>query len=96
MGRSSGIGRGGCGAWALTAAVLALVACAPRPFSKPEIIAGGDRTVSIKAGQWSNTDGLANAYCADYGKRAVARGRTRLSGKQLTDLYIYDCVTDHK
>ena len=96
MARNIGFGRGGQGAWALTAAVLALAACAPRPFSKPEVIAGGDRTVSIKAGQWSYSDGLANAYCADYGKRAVARGRRRLSGTQLTDLYLYDCIDDHK
>jgi hypothetical protein len=77
-------------------AVFALAACAPRPFSKPEVVAGGDRTVSIKGGQWSNTDGAAEAYCANYGKRAVARGRTRASGKQLTELYIYDCVPDSR
>jgi hypothetical protein len=91
-----GMGRGGYGAWALTAAVLALVACAPRPFSKPEIVAGGEKTVTIKAGQWSNTDTVANAYCEAYGKRAVARGRKRLNETDLTDLYVYDCISGHK
>ena len=94
--RHSEIGRMGRGAAVLLATLLALAACAPKPFSKPEVIEGGDKTVSIKAGQWSNVDGVANRYCEGYGKRAVARGRTRVSGTDLTNLYIYDCVPDHK
>ncbi len=79
--------------WVPAAAALALAACA-KPLSSPEVIGGGEQTVSIKAGQWSNVDGAANRHCAKYGKRAVARGRTRLSGTEITNLYIYDCVTD--
>ena len=81
---------------ALLATLLVLATCAPRPFARPEVIAGGDRTVTIKGGQWSNTDGLANAYCAKFGKRAVARGRTRLNETNLTKLFVYDCEADHR
>ena len=90
------IGRqGGLGAWALAATLLALAACA-KPLSSPEVIGGGDRTVSIKAGQWSNVDAVATKHCANYGRRAIARGRTRLSGTELTYIYIYDCVADQR
>jgi hypothetical protein len=93
---SSETAQTGCGALALLAALLALGACAPRPFARAEVIAGGDRTVSIKAGQWSNTESLANAHCRKFGKRAIARGRTRLSERDLTDLFVYDCEPDHR
>ncbi len=85
--------RGGLASWALAVATVAVSACA-KPLSSPEVIGGGEQTVSIKAGQWSNVDGAANKHCAKYGKRAVARGRTRLSGTEITNLYIYDCVPD--
>ena len=90
------IGRqGGLAAWALAAATLTVAACA-KPLSSPEVIGGGDRTVSIKAGQWSNVDAVANRHCANYGRRAIARGRTRLSGTELTYIYNYDCVADQR
>ncbi len=93
---SDGIGRkGGRSSWLLAAAVLVLAACA-KPLSKPEVIGGGDKTVTIKAGQWSNVDGAANKHCESYGRRAVLRGRTRLSGTEMSNLYTYDCVPQRK
>ena len=81
--------------WVAAAAAFALAACA-RPLSSPEVIGGGDRTVSIKAGQWSNVDAVATRHCENYGRRAIARGRTRLSGTELTYIYNYDCVADQR
>ena len=93
---SGGIGRQrGHVVWAAAAVAFALAACA-KPLSKPEVIGGGDRTVTIKAGQWSNVDGAASKYCEGYGRRAVLRGRTRLSGTELSNLYTYDCVPGQK
>lgn len=83
------------GAWAAAAAAFALAACA-KPMSKPEIIGGGDKTVTIQAGQWSNVDGAASKHCESYGRRAVLRGRTRLSGTEMSNLYTYDCVPGRK
>jgi len=96
MSGSCWIGRKGShGAWALAMALFAVAACA-KPLSSPEVIGGGEQTVSIKAGQWSNVDAVANRHCANYGKRAIPKGRTRLSGTELTNIYIYDCVPDQR
>ncbi len=91
-----GVGRRrGRGVWAAAAAAFALAACA-KPMSKPEVIGGGDKTVTIQAGQWSNVDAVANRHCESYGRRAVLRGRTRLSGTEMSNLYNYDCVPQRK
>jgi hypothetical protein len=75
------------------AAVVSLLVwgCAPTPLAESRVIAGGSSTVSIEGGAWTNPDAAAEAYCDGFGKRAVLVGRRRLSDKNITDLFIYDC-----
>ena len=70
---------------------MALPACVTRGFSGPEVIAGGETTVSISSGRFNKPDSFAATYCAEYGKEAVFKGRRPLSDKNVLDLYIYDC-----
>ena len=63
---------------ALVVLVL-LGACAPRPFSPPQLVAGDSRTVSFQAGQWSDATPAAESYCSNYGKSAKPKGRTPLN-----------------
>jgi len=76
-------------------ALFLLGACAPG-LGQPRVLAGGDTTVSIEGGQWSNADGLANRYCGRFGKRAVPKGHRRSSGTTLTNVFIYDCKQDSR
>ena len=79
----------------LLLALMLLGACAPG-LGQPRVLAGGDTTVSIEGGQWSDAEGLANRYCGRYGKRAVAKGHRRSSGRTLTNVFIYDCKQDSR
>ena len=72
--------------------VSALGACG----GGPEIIGGGETTVSITAGPLANVSGMAERYCQGYGKRAVAKGHRRSSGTTLTNVFIYDCKQDNR
>ena len=68
------------------ALLCALSACGP------ELVAGDDRTVTIKAGPLGNIDSFAERYCQDYGKRAVSLGGGRASPNSVEGFYSYDCV----
>ncbi len=73
-------------------AAMALPACVARGFSGPEVIAGGENTVSISSGRFNKPDSFAASYCGKHGKEAVFKGRRPLSDKNVLDLYIYDCL----
>ena len=60
--------------------------------SGPQVVAGNDRTVTIKAGPIGNIDSFAQSYCQDYGKRAVAIGGGRASPGSVDSFYAYNCV----
>ena len=75
--------------------LLLLGACAPG-LGEPQVLAGGETTVSIEGGQWRGADRLADRHCGHYGRRAVARGHRRSSGKTLTNVFIYDCKQDSR
>jgi hypothetical protein len=60
--------------------------------SGPQVVAGDDRTVTIKAGPIGNIDSFAQSYCQDFGKRAVALGGGRASANSVESFYSYDCV----
>ena len=70
-------------------------ACAPG-LGQPRVVAGGPTTVSIEGGQWSDAEGVARRHCARFGKRAVAKGHRRSSGRTLANVYIYDCKQDSR
>lgn len=61
-------------------------------FAGPEVIAGGETTVSIKGGKMRNPISLAESYCLQYGRKAVEVGRRSVSYNELSVLYVYDCV----
>ena len=61
-------------------------------FDSPEVIAGGETTVSIKGGKMRNPTSLADNYCSQYGRKAVEVGRKSVSRNELSVLYVYDCV----
>ncbi len=75
---------------------LALLLISLSPLSAcgggPEILAGGENTVSIVAGPLSNVDALAQNYCRRYRKRAVLIGAGPLGPSTVKRLYAYDCV----
>ncbi len=75
---------------------LALLLISLSPLSAcgggPEILAGGENTVSIVAGPLSNVDALAQNYCRRYRKRAVLVGARYLGPSTVKRLYAYDCV----
>ena len=73
----------------LLLAVLALGACS----GGPQVIAGSENTVSIKAGPLANVGGFAERYCQGYGKRAVALGDKPLGPSTTKRLYVYDCAS---
>ena len=75
--------------------LLLLGACAPG-LGQPRILAGGDTTVSIEGGQWSDAEALARRYCARFGRRAVAKGHRRSSGTTLSNVFLYDCKQDNR
>ena len=61
-------------------------------LGSPEVIAGGETTVSIEGGKWRNPISLADSYCAQYGRKAVEVSHGSISYDELTVLYVYDCV----
>lgn len=69
--------------------LLSLPACSP--FKEPRLLAGSETTLTLEAGQWSDTESFARDYCARFGKRAVPQGTARISEDKLTSLFIYDC-----
>ena len=58
----------------------------------PEIVAGGESAVSIKAGPLANADRLADRHCRRYDKYAEFIGSQPLGPKSTRRLYAYDCV----
>jgi hypothetical protein len=58
----------------------------------PEVIGGGETTVSITAGPLTNVSAMAGRYCQGYGKRAVALGDKPLGPSSIKRLYAYNCV----
>jgi hypothetical protein len=70
----------------LMALLFALSACGP------QVVAGNERTVTVKAGPIGNIDRFAENYCRGYGKRAVALGGGRASPNSVEGFYSYDCV----
>ena len=58
----------------------------------PQVVAGNERTVTIKAGPIGRVDAFAQNYCQRYGKRAVALGGGRASEKSVESFFAYDCV----
>lgn len=67
--------------------VLALNACSP------EVIGGGPDAVSIAAGPLTDVQGIAQKYCARYGKRAELLGDGPVGPSTVKRLYGYDCVS---
>jgi hypothetical protein len=66
--------------------------CGQTGFSSPEIIAGGETTVSIASGKFIDPTETAETFCSGQGRKAVFQSRGVLSRSGMTDLYIYDCV----
>ncbi len=66
--------------------------CGQIGFSSPEIIAGGETTVSIASGKFIDPTETAETFCSGQGREAVFQSRGVLSKSGMTDLYIYDCV----
>ena len=76
-----------------------LTACADRPEA-PEIVSGSDSQVSILADLHASPRPFAEAYCAQYQKRAVLRDTESASGNLVRGwatgtkvfLYTFDCM----
>ena len=76
-----------------------LTACANRPEA-PEIVSGSDSQVSILADLHASPRPLAEAYCAQYQKRAVLRNTESAPGNLIRGwamgtkvfLYTFDCM----
>ncbi len=60
----------------------------------PQVVAGNERTVTIKAGPLGNIDRFAQSYCREYGKRAVSLGGGRASPNSFESFHSYDCLED--
>ena len=60
----------------------------------PQVVAGNERTVTIKAGPTGNINRFAQSYCQKYGKRAVPLGGGRASPNSFESFRSYDCVED--
>lgn len=59
----------------------------------PEIVAGGESAVSIKAGPLANAHRLADRHCGEFGKRAELIGSKQLGPSSTKRLYAFNCVT---
>ncbi len=76
-----------------------LTACANQPDA-PEIVSGSDGQVSILADLHASPRPLAEAYCAQYQKRAVLRDTESAQGNLIRGwamgtkvfLYTFDCM----
>ncbi len=81
------------------AIAVGLTACAGRPEA-PEIVSGSDSQVSILADLHASPRPFAEAYCAQYQKRAVLRDTESASGNLVRGwatgtkvfLYTFDCM----
>ena len=61
------------------------------PFAAPEVVAGGETTVTLKTGSLRGADAYAQRYCAKYGSHAVLISRGVMSQRAVT-FHLYDCV----
>ena len=61
-------------------------------FVGPQVIAGGETTVSIRAGKWRSPITLASTYCDQYGRKAVEVSHGVIGYDEAFALYVYDCV----
>jgi hypothetical protein len=61
-------------------------------FVSPQVITGGETTVSIQAGKWRNPISEAISYCAQYGRKAVEVSHGIFGYNKNSVLYVYDCV----
>ncbi len=85
----------------MTAGAIAagLSACTDRPEA-PEIVSGSDSQVSIRADLHARPRPLAQAYCAQYQKRAVLRDTDSARGNLVRGwatgtkvfVYTFDCM----
>jgi len=76
----------------ILAAISVLSGCAfSEPFTAPEIVAGSEMTVTVRAGSLRDADASAQRYCAEYGRRAVLTTRGAMSQRAVT-YHLYDCV----
>ncbi len=81
------------------AMAAALTACANQPDA-PEVVSGSDRQVSILADLHTSPRPLAEAYCAQYGRRTVLRDTESAPGNLIRGwatgtkvfLYTFDCM----
>jgi hypothetical protein len=58
----------------------------------PEVIAGGETTVSIVSGKRINPISLAESYCAQYDRKAEEVSHGTIGYAENKVLYVYDCV----
>jgi len=61
-------------------------------FDGPQVITGGETTVSIQTGKWRSPISVADSYCAQYGRKAVEVSHGNFGYNLNSALYVYDCV----
>lgn len=84
------------GAALLLLATVALPQCSKTMLDSPTILGGNENTVSIEAGKITNPYDFAQKYCERFGKHAVKIGSTAITDSDITRLYGYDCVSEHR
>ena len=79
----------------ILAAIFVLNGCVfSEPFVAPEIVAGGETTVTLSTGSLRDANAYAQRYCGKYGRRAVLTSSGKMSQRAIT-IYLYDCVPVH-
>ncbi len=73
-------------------AVWAVAGCFKNPMSPPQLVAGGEETLTVQSGSWSGARTFAREYCSARGRKAVATGEVPISHDQFIKLYTFDCV----
>ena len=62
------------------------------PFEKPEIVAGGESTVTIRTGSIRSAQTTAERHCRRFRKRAKLTDQAVLEKRAIT-YYTFDCVS---
>ncbi|MDJ0945346.1 MAG: hypothetical protein QNJ30_17900 [Kiloniellales bacterium] len=71
---------------------MLLVGCGfIEPFEEPKVVAGGRKSVTLRAGSLRGAESYARRHCATYGRRAQLNTYSAMKQRAVT-LYIYDCV----
>ena len=73
-------------------AVCVVAGCFKNPLSPPQLVAGGEETLTVQSGSWSGARTFARDYCGARGKKAVSTGQAPISHDQFISLYTFDCV----